>query len=69
MLVATGSSDHGVYIFDISDQLVLGTETSGNFTQKLAQHTDIVYGVDFHPTEPILATASGDGTVKISTLK
>lgn len=76
MLVVTGSADHVTYIFDISDlagtnnstQSDVATSFVNNYTQKLTYHSDIVYGVDFHPTEPILATSSGDGTIKICIL-
>jgi WD40 repeat protein len=74
MLVVTGSADYTTYVFDISDTQngfnnPTSNDTLNNFTQKLTHHSDIVYGVDFHPTEPILATSSGDGTVKILVLK
>ena len=31
----------------------------------LEGHSDIVYAADFHPTEPLLASASADGLVKL----
>ncbi|KAL0487554.1 WD repeat-containing protein [Acrasis kona] len=68
-LAVTGSADQCIHIFDISepaptlnDQVPQHPST---FPQKLALHSDIVYGVDFHPTEPIIATSSGDNTIKI----
>lgn len=33
--------------------------------QRLEGHTDRVYTVNFHPTEPLLASGSADFTVKI----
>ena len=33
--------------------------------QRLEGHTDRVYAVNFHPTEPILASGSADFTVKV----
>lgn len=38
---------------------------TGELLQRLEGHTDYVYAVDFHPTEPILATCSADHTIKI----
>lgn len=37
--------------------------------QRLEEHTDRVYGVDFHPTDAILATASADFSIRIFTAK
>jgi len=56
LLLATGSADTNAYIFDVRD---------GELMQKLEGHTDKVYALDFHQTEPILATCSADCTVKI----
>jgi COMPASS component SWD3 len=33
--------------------------------QRLEGHTDRVYAVNFHPTEPILASCSADSTIKV----
>lgn len=33
--------------------------------QRLEGHTDRVYAVNFHPTEPILASCSSDSTIKV----
>ena len=60
LLVATGSADSCAYLFDIS-----GPAGSGELLQRLSGHSDRVYATDFHPSEPILATASADFMVKI----
>eukprot|EP01117_Protostelium_nocturnum_P012366 TRINITY_DN4558_c0_g1_i1.p1 TRINITY_DN4558_c0_g1~~TRINITY_DN4558_c0_g1_i1.p1 ORF type:complete len:604 (+),score=202.83 TRINITY_DN4558_c0_g1_i1:53-1864(+) len=59
-LLATGSADPFAYVYNISGQ-------KGNYSlmQKLEGHTDRVYGVHFHPFDPILASCSSDGTVKL----
>jgi WD40 repeat protein len=51
--VATGSEDKQVYIYDIRKGAVLDRLNSG--------FTDIVTGVDFHPTKPVLAVSCQDG--------
>ncbi|RKP10857.1 WD40-repeat-containing domain protein [Thamnocephalis sphaerospora] len=43
-------------------QYFMGT---GHLLQRLEGHTDRVYSVDFHPTEPILCSCSADATIKI----
>ncbi|RUP45012.1 hypothetical protein BC936DRAFT_148731 [Jimgerdemannia flammicorona] len=40
-------------------------QNSAELMQRLEGHTDRVYAVHFHPTEPILASCSADFTVKI----
>jgi len=57
LLLATGSADRCAYIFDVGRE--------GELVQKLEGHTDRVHSVNFHPTEPILATCSADFTIKI----
>ncbi|OQS00093.1 hypothetical protein THRCLA_06234, partial [Thraustotheca clavata] len=57
MLLATGSADNKIYLHDVRRQQSL--------VQRLDAHSDRVYAVDFHPKEPILASASADFTVKI----
>ncbi|KAF0700131.1 Aste57867_9319 [Aphanomyces stellatus] len=64
MLLATGSSDNRIYIHDVS-QRRSANAISASLLQRIDAHTDRVYGVDFHPSEPILASASADFTVKI----
>eukprot|EP01111_Echinosteliopsis_oligospora_P010178 TRINITY_DN3115_c0_g1_i1.p1 TRINITY_DN3115_c0_g1~~TRINITY_DN3115_c0_g1_i1.p1 ORF type:complete len:297 (-),score=72.75 TRINITY_DN3115_c0_g1_i1:6-896(-) len=60
LLLATGSADNNAYIFN------LGSSQGGaKLLQKLERHTDRVYAVNFHPTEPILATCSSDFTVRL----
>jgi len=59
-LLATGSADNQVYIYNVT-----GHKESHNLLQKLEGHTDRVYAVNFHPFDPILATASADSTVRL----
>eukprot|EP00736_Rhodelphis_marinus_P013453 Rmarinus@m.16460 len=60
LMLATGSADAKIYLFDVG-----GPENTGELVQRLEGHRDRVYAVDFHPTEPILASCSADFTVKI----
>jgi WD40 repeat protein len=60
VLVATGSSDGDAFLFDVG-----GPRGTGELVQRLRGHTDRVYSVDFHPSVPMLATASADFTVKL----
>ncbi|RHZ45409.1 hypothetical protein Glove_680g43 [Diversispora epigaea] len=60
LLLATGSADPYAYIFNVG-----GPEGTGELLQRSEGHTDFVYAVDFHPTEPMLATCSADNTIKI----
>ncbi|KAF2070687.1 hypothetical protein CYY_007988 [Polysphondylium violaceum] len=64
VLLATGSSDYNAYIFDIGL-----SKQSGRLLQKLEGHTDRVYSVKFHPSEPILASCSADSTIRLWTPK
>jgi len=59
-VVATGSTDHHAYIYDIG-----GPPGSGELVQRLEGHGDRVYATHFHPHEPILASCSADFTLKI----
>ncbi|TMW63861.1 hypothetical protein Poli38472_002802 [Pythium oligandrum] len=64
LLLATGSADNKIYLHDVS--LKHGSaRPSPYLIQKIDAHSDRVYCVDFHPTEPILASASADFSVKI----
>ena len=70
LLIATGSADHHIYLHDVTPSThAVDASGSGNHTQTLVQtidgHNDRVYCVDFHPTEPILASASADCSIKI----
>ncbi|KAI8145099.1 WD40-repeat-containing domain protein [Fennellomyces sp. T-0311] len=58
VLLATGSADPYAYLYNVG-------EDSAELMQRLEGHTDRVYTVNFHPTEPILASGSADFTVKI----
>ena len=60
VLLATGSADNDTYLFDVG-----GGNGSGELIQRLRGHTDRVYTVDFHPLEPLLASASADFTVRL----
>ncbi|KDO29858.1 hypothetical protein SPRG_19737 [Saprolegnia parasitica CBS 223.65] len=65
MLLATGSADNTIYLHDVTCRRGYGLNGSTSLLQRLEGHTDRVYSVDFHPNEPILASASADFTVKI----
>eukprot|EP01134_Creolimax_fragrantissima_P007336 CFRG7336T1 len=60
LLLATGSAERNVYLFDVGAE-----DGATELVQVLEGHTDRVYSVDFHPKDPILATASADRTVQI----
>jgi len=60
VLLATGSADTCCYVYDIS-----GPADSGELVQRLMGHSERVYSADFHPTEPLLITASADFLVKV----
>ncbi|KAI8906182.1 WD40-repeat-containing domain protein [Powellomyces hirtus] len=59
-LLATGSADPFVYVYNVG-----GVEGSSDLLQRLEGHTDRVYAVHFHPSEPILASCSADFTLKV----
>lgn len=56
-LIATGSADKCAYIFDITDDKMK--------SERLAGHKGRVYGVDFHPKRPTVASCSADGVIKL----
>ncbi|KAI9276946.1 WD40-repeat-containing domain protein [Phascolomyces articulosus] len=58
VLLATGSADPYAYIYNVG-------EDNAELMQRLEGHSDRVYTVNFHPTEPILASGSADFTVKV----
>lgn len=60
LVLASGSADSNVYIFDVG-----GRTGRGALIQTLEGHKDRVYGVDFHPNEPILVSCSADSGIKI----
>uniref|UniRef100_K3X6P5 Anaphase-promoting complex subunit 4 WD40 domain-containing protein n=1 Tax=Globisporangium ultimum (strain ATCC 200006 / CBS 805.95 / DAOM BR144) TaxID=431595 RepID=K3X6P5_GLOUD len=64
LLLATGSADNKIYLHDVSLKHP-NARPSPYLVQKIDAHSDRVYCVDFHPTEPILASASADYSVKI----
>ncbi|RQM14484.1 hypothetical protein DD237_004739 [Peronospora effusa] len=70
LLLATGSADRHIYLHEVTpSKHAADSSASGKHTQSLVQkidaHNDRVYCVDFHPTEPILASASADCSIKI----
>lgn len=64
LLLATGSADNKIYLHDISLKHPNAHPTPF-LMQKIDAHSDRVYCVDFHPSEPILASASADFSIKI----
>jgi len=60
LLLATGSADGDAYVYDVG-----GPSGSGELIQRLRGHSDRVYAVGFHPTEPVLASGSADFTVRL----
>lgn len=52
--IACGSSDRHSYVWDAATRRIM---------YKLPGHKGCVNHVDFHPTEPILATCSNDGSI------
>lgn len=60
LILASGSADGSVYIFDVG-----GRPGTGSLLQTLEGHKDRVYAADFHPREPILASCSADASIKI----
>ncbi|KAF9903569.1 hypothetical protein BX616_001591 [Lobosporangium transversale] len=60
LLLASGSMDPYVYLFDVS-----AGDGQYELLQKLPGHTDRVYDVDFHPIDHVLASGSADFTVKV----
>jgi WD40 repeat protein len=61
-ILASGSADGNVYLFDVG-----GSAGSGGRVQVLRGHRDRVHAAEFHPSEPLLASASADNTVKLWT--
>eukprot|EP00033_Pygsuia_biforma_P001413 GCRY01001597.1.p1 GENE.GCRY01001597.1~~GCRY01001597.1.p1 ORF type:complete len:448 (+),score=98.08 GCRY01001597.1:307-1650(+) len=59
--IATGSADKHIYIYDLAAQ----NKTPCPLIQRVDGHSDRVYATSFHPTEPLLASCSGDGLVKV----
>ena len=78
-LLASGSADGCVYVFDVtaggsnrgrgsvSDASGGGTECGSRLLQRLEGHRDRVYTCMFHPVEPVLFSAGADATVKVWT--
>uniref|UniRef100_A0A7S2ZY62 Coronin n=2 Tax=Rhodosorus marinus TaxID=101924 RepID=A0A7S2ZY62_9RHOD len=60
LLLATGSVDGNAYLFDIS-----GGSGTSKLIQVLEGHQGRCYSVDFHPSEPVLASCSADSIVKL----
>lgn len=60
LMLASGSADGMVYMFDVASRC-----GGGGLLQVLEGHKDRVYTVDFHPSEPIVASCSADSDIKI----
>ncbi|KAG6579816.1 WD40 repeat-containing protein [Phytophthora cinnamomi] len=76
LLLATGSADRHIYLHEVTPSKHAADASAGakgngvgkhtqTLVQKIDAHNDRVYCVDFHPTEPILASASADCSIKI----
>lgn len=81
-LVATGSADHSVYVYDATSGAT-GTAAGGArggggsagannsinaaLLQKLEGHKDRVYAVEFHPCDYSLVSCSADNTIRVWT--
>ncbi|KAF2834865.1 WD40 repeat-like protein [Patellaria atrata CBS 101060] len=63
--IASGSEDGSIVLWDVSSKNVLQRLEAGTEDAPLRGHTDVVLGVDTHPTEPMLVSGSRDGTVRI----
>lgn len=59
-ILASGSADGKIALFDVG-----GPAGSGERVQLLRGHKDRVHSVEFHPTEPMLASCSADATVRL----
>ena len=64
-LLATGSSDGFAYVYDLSGTGAQSLQSITNPLQRLGAHRDVVYGVNFHPKRPIMASHSKDWTIKL----
>ncbi|KAF9355046.1 hypothetical protein BGX26_007041 [Mortierella sp. AD094] len=60
LLLASGSMDPYVYLFDVG-----AGDGQYDLLQRLSGHTDRVYDVDFHPIDHVLASGSADFSVKV----
>jgi len=58
--ISAGSADRFVYVWDTASRKIL---------YKLPGHRGAVNSVDFHPTEPIIASASSDQTIYLGEIK
>ena len=58
--VAAGSADNFVYVWDA---------ISKRITYKLPGHTGAVNEVDFHPTQPIIASCGNDKQIYLGEIK
>ncbi|KAK4538672.1 hypothetical protein CDCA_CDCA19G4697 [Cyanidium caldarium] len=58
LTVACASADARIYLYDCG-------LAQGELVQVLEGHAQRVYAVAFHPQDPILASCSADGTVKV----
>eukprot|EP01118_Nematostelium_gracile_P012494 TRINITY_DN4566_c0_g1_i2.p1 TRINITY_DN4566_c0_g1~~TRINITY_DN4566_c0_g1_i2.p1 ORF type:complete len:359 (-),score=65.28 TRINITY_DN4566_c0_g1_i2:17-1093(-) len=58
--ISAGSADRFVYVWEVSSRRIL---------YKLPGHRGSVNQVDFHPNEPIIGSASSDGTIYLGEIK
>jgi WD40 repeat protein len=54
--ICSGSSDGNVYIYDV---------LTGELVDRLGGHRAVVRDVSWHPTQPLISSASWDGCVKL----
>lgn len=59
-ILASGSADGKILLYDVG-----GPSGTGERVQVLRGHKDRVHAVEFHPTEPMLASCSADATVRL----
>ncbi len=63
LLLATGSADSRVYVFDLTASS--NSSAVPERVLRLEGHKDRVYAVQFHPSQPLLASCSADGSIKV----
>ena len=75
-LLASGSADGCVYVFDVTagggsgraaEASASCVESESRLLQRLEGHRDRVYTCTFHPVEPVLLSAGADAVVKVWT--
>lgn len=63
--LATGGYDRLIHLWDISPGLASGSASISAPKQTLKDHSDAVYGLSFHPSGELLASAGADRAVKV----